>query len=164
MLVLLSACAANPWREAYTPLVPDAPPVEHASLVLVDFDEAVRDRREAGMQPVGYASFTGVYTRAVERQLRELARDKGATLVAWGARYLHTRTQTDLRPVFETYTSRRRTSRYDPRTGRYVDTTSTRTTDATRYVPVVRSDAIYAFRAVFYRPDEQRTHQETSTP
>ncbi len=162
ILPLLAACATNPWREAYIPLEADAQPVEHADLLLVDFDEATRERPEPGMRPMGYASFTGTYTRSIERRLRDLAREKGATLVAWGARHLHTQTRTDLQPVFETYTSRRRGTRYDPLTGRYVEISSTRTTDATRYVPVVRSDAIYAFRAVFYRPDE--THSQETPP
>ncbi len=163
ILLVLAACATNPWREAYVPIEADAQPVEHADLLLVDFDEAVRQRPEPGMHPIGYANFTGTYTRSIERRLRELAREKGATLVAWGARHLHTQTRTDLRPVFETYTSRRRGTRYDPLTGRYVETSSTRTTDATRYVPVVHSDAIYAFRAVFYRPDGTSS-EETQAP
>lgn len=150
VLLLCPACAVNPWPEAYTALEA-APPVERADLLLVDFDEAHRDRVEAGMERLGYASFTGEYSRDVERSLRSFAMERGASFVAWGAKYLHTQARTDLQPVFETYTSRRHGDHYDPREGRYRDDDRSLTTSVTRYVPVVDVDAIYAFRAVFYR-------------
>lgn len=148
MLALFPACVRNPWPEAYTPLA-SASPVARADLLLVDFDEAVREREEAGMERLGYASFTGEYSRDVERALRAFAMERGASFVAWGARFLHSEARTDLQPVFETYTSRREGSYYDPHEGRYRD--NDRTTSVTRYVPVLDVDAIYAFRAVFYR-------------
>ncbi len=146
-----AGCASNPWPEAYTPVVA-ARPVDRSELLLVDFDEAVREREEPEHEVVGYASFTGVYSREVERSLRAFAERTGATMVAWGARHLHNEVSTELRPVFETFTSRRRERVYDARTGRYVRDDRPVTATATRYVPVVDEDAIYAFRAVFYRP------------
>jgi len=146
----VGACAHNPWPSAYASLH-DAPPVDHTDLLLVDFDEATRDRPEPGHEIIGWAGFTGPYSRSVESSLRAFASQHGATFTAWGARYMHTQTSTHLQPVFETYTSRRRGRYYDPATGRYIPEDHDRTFTATRYVPVVDQDAIYAFRAVFYR-------------
>ena len=151
LALLGGGCASNPWVEAYTALTPVAP-VARSELLLVDFDEAVRERQEGEHEVIGYASFTGVYSRKIERDLRGFAQERGATLVAWGAKHMHNEVSTELRPVFETYTSHRRERVYDARTGRYVREDRPVTVTATRYVPVVDEDAIYAFRAVFYRP------------
>lgn len=146
-VAVAGGCASNPWPEAYTPVATVAP-VDRSELLLVDFDEAVREREEPGHEVVGYASFTGPYSRSVERELRAFAQERGATMVAWGARHMHNELSTHLQPVFETYSSRRRGRYYDPYEGRYIRDDTT----VTRYVPVVDEDAVYAFRAVFYRP------------
>lgn len=154
----LTGCQGDPWTESFVPLGPAATtgtlgagPIEKTDLLLVDFDKATRDRAEPGHRAVGYANFTGTYSRRVERQLRDFAASIGADFVAWGAMYMHSERHTSYETVFDTYTSRTRGRRYDPRTGSYDDADRTRTTTVTRTVPVVNDDAIYAFRAVFYR-------------
>ncbi|MCB9846222.1 MAG: hypothetical protein H6811_09580 [Phycisphaeraceae bacterium] len=154
---LLGGCASNPWPKNYIALdATQAAPVRSSDLLLVEFEEAVRDRPEPGFSPIGYASFSGEYSSDVEDELRRFAMDLGADRVAWGARFMHAQRTTTLTPTFDTVHSRTRGSLYDPRTGTYYDDVDLETTHATtRYVPTVNDEIVYAFRAVFYRADSR---------
>lgn len=171
-LCILAGCQSARWAESFVAMTPllegdSGPlgyaPIEKTDLLLVDFDEATRDRSEADHRAIGYANFTGTYSRRVERDLRVFAVEIGADFVAWGARYMHNELHTSYQTVFDTYTSRTEGRRYNPRTGKYDTVNRTRTTTVARTVPVTDDHAIYAFRAVFYRSDD-RSSRASSAP